>query len=179
MGTAAVLRAALAATGDGIGCHFRLRAEVGLGTDLLAGLGLVRPIRQRIPACSEHACPLREGCRHAAIFAEARAGRSGKKFRLTPLGERALDHDHILAQVAAAVGDLPLARRVLAILADGPRSVFALNSALLDQSLAALLADGEFGETAFERGDLAATLALLTGLGAVRDDGGTLALAGG
>ena len=43
-----LLRAALAATGDGIGCHYRLRAEVGLGGDLLAELGLVRPIRQRI-----------------------------------------------------------------------------------------------------------------------------------
>ena len=83
-----LLRAALGATGDGIGCHHRLRAEVRLGVETLAALGLVKPIRQRIPACSEHACPLREGCRFARAFAEGTAGRSGKKFRLSPLGAR-------------------------------------------------------------------------------------------
>ena len=173
---AGLLRAALGATGDGVGCHYRLRAEVGLGTDLLAELGLVKPIRQRIPDCSEHACPLRDGCRHAIIFAEARAGRSGKKYRLAPLGERALADDHILAQVATAAQGGALARRVLAALAEGPRSIFALNTILLDQSLAALHQDGEFGEASFDRGGLAATLALLRDLGTVVYDGATVAL---
>src|SRR5262245_66444257 len=84
------LRAALLATGDGIGCHYRLRAEVGLGVGLLAALGLVRPIRQRIPDCREHACPVRADCRFARLFAEGADGRSGKKYRLTPLGAGAL-----------------------------------------------------------------------------------------
>lgn len=172
------LRAALAATGDGVGCHYRLRAEVGLGTDLLAELGLVKPIRQRIPDCSEHACPLRDGCPHAALFAEARAGRSGKKYRLAPLGERALTDDRLLAQVADAARDGALARRILAAVADGPRSIFALNTALLDQALAALDRDGDFGEAAFDRGDLAATLSLLADLGAIDYDGATVALPG-
>jgi hypothetical protein len=171
-----LLRAALRATGDGIGCHYRLRAEVGLGVGLLAELGLVRPIRQRIPDCTEHACPLRDDCRRASDFAEARAGRSGKKYRLAPLGERALTDDHLLAQVADAARDGALARRVLAALADSPRSIFALNTILLDQSLAALQQDGDFGDTAFERGDLAATLALLADLGAIDYDGATVAL---
>jgi hypothetical protein len=171
-----LLRAALQETGDGIGCHYRLRAEVGLGVEVLAELGLVRPIRQRIPDCTEHACPLRDDCRHAITFAEARAGRSGKKYRLAPLGERALTDDHILAQVANAARDGALARRVLAAIADGPRSIFALNTALLDQSLAALQRDGEFGDAAFDRGDLAATLALLASLGAIDYDGATVAL---
>ncbi|MFN8513906.1 MAG: hypothetical protein U0841_15245 [Chloroflexia bacterium] len=174
--TASLLRAALRATGDDIGCHFRLRAEVGLGVEILAELGLVRPIRQRIPDCTEHACPLREDCRHAIVFAEARAGRSGKKYRLAPLGERALTDDHILAQVANAARDGALARRVLAALADGPRSIFVLNTALLDQSLAALTRDGDFGDAAFDRGDLAATLALLANLGVIDYDGATVAL---
>jgi hypothetical protein len=174
--TGDLLRAALQATGDGIGCHYRLRAEAGLGVEVLAELGLVRPIRQRIPDCSEHACPLRDECRHAVVFAEARAGRSGKKYRLLPLGERALTDDHILAQVADAARDGALARRVLAALADGPRSVFAINSILLDQSLAALARDGDFGDTAFDRGDLAATLALLANLGTIKYDGATAAL---
>lgn len=173
---AGLLRAALAATGDGVGCHHRLRAEVGLGTELLAELGLVKPIRQRIPDCAEHACPLREDCRHAIVFAEARAGRAGKKYRLAPLGERALADDQILAQVAAAARGGALARRVLAAVADGPRSIFALNTALLDQSLAALDRDGDFGDAAFDRGGLAATLALLADLGAIEYDGATVAL---
>ena len=174
--TASLLRAALRATGDDIGCHFRLRAEVGPGVEILAELGLVRPIRQRIPDCTEHACPLREDCRHAIVFAEARAGRSGKKYRLAPLGERALTDDQILALVANAALDGALARRVLAALADGPRSIFALNTALLDQSLAALTRDGDFGDAAFDRGDLAATLALLANLGVIDYDGATVAL---
>lgn len=174
--TASLLRAALRATGDDIGCHFRLRAEVGLGVEILAELGLVRPIRQRIPDCTEHACPLREDCRHAIVFAEARAGRSGKKYRLAPLGERALTDDQILALVANAALDGALARRVLAALADGPRSIFSLNTALLDQSLAALTRDGDFGDAAFDRGDLAATLALLANLGVIDYDGATVAL---
>jgi hypothetical protein len=174
--SASLLRSALQATGDDIGCHYRLRAEVGLGVEILAELQLVRPIRQRIPDCTEHACPLRDDCRHAIVFAEARAGRSGKKYRLLPLGERALTDDHILAQVANAARDGTLARRVLAAIADGPLSIFALNTALLDQSLAALARDGDFGDTAFDRGDLAATLALLTNLGAIDYDGATVAL---
>lgn len=171
-----LLRAALAATGDGIGCHHRLRAEIGLGVDLLAELGLVRPIRQRIPDCTEHACPLRDGCRHAITFAEARAGRSGKKYRLAPLGERALTDDAILAQVALAARDLALSRRVLAALAAGPCSIFALNTALLDQSLAALSSEGDFGDAAFDRGGLAAILALLADLGAIDYVGATVRL---
>lgn len=176
--TAELLRAALGATGDGVGCHFRLRAEVGLGVEILTELGLVRPIRQRIPDCTEHGCPLRDDCRHAITFAEARAGRSGKKYRLAPLGERALTDDQILAQVANAALDGALARRVLAVIADGPRSIFSLNTALLDQSLAALARDGDFGDAAFDRGDLAATLALLANLGAISYDGATVALPG-
>ncbi len=175
---AGLLRAALAATGDGIGCHYRLRAEVGLGVDLLAELGLVRPIRQRIPACTEHACPLRDGCRHAITFAEARAGRSGKKYRLVALGDRALTDDAILAQLVLAARDLALSRRVLAALVAGPCSIFALNTALLDQSLAALAIEGDFGDTAFDRGGLAATLTLLADLGAIVYDGATVSLLG-
>ena len=59
---------------------------------------------------------------------------------------------------------------------DGPRSIFALNTALLDQSLAALQRDGDFGDAAFDRGDLAATLTLLANLGAIDYDGATVAL---
>ena len=174
-----LLRAALLATGDGIGCHYRLRAEVGLGVGVLAALGLVKPIRQRIPDCSEHACPLRADCRFARLFAEGAVGRSGKKYRLAPLGEGALRDTAILRQVAGATRDLPLARRVLAALAEAgrPLTIFALNTILLDQSLAALAANGESGEAAFDRGDLAGLLRLLAAIGAITYDGYRVSMA--
>jgi hypothetical protein len=173
------LRAALLATDNGVGCHYRLRAEGGLGVGLLAALGLVRPIRQRIPDCQEHACPLRGDCPFARLFAEGAAGRSGKKYRLAPLGEAALRDATILRQVGEAARALPLARRVLAVLSEtgGPLTIFALNTALLDQSLAALAEDGDPGEAAFDRGELAGLLALLTNLGAIAYDGYQVALA--
>lgn len=173
------LRAALLATGDGIGCHHRLRAEVGLGVETLAALGLVKPIRQRIPTCAEHACPLHDSCRFAPIFAESLAGRSGKKYRLTPLGEGALREPVILRQLGEATWELPLARRIIAVLhaAETPLTIFALNTALLDQSLAALAADGNPGEWAFGRGELAGLLNLLSASGAIDYDGYLVTLA--
>ena len=173
------LRAALSATGDGIGCHHRLRAEVGLGVETLAALGLVKPIRQRIPTCAEHACPLREDCRFAPTFAAGLAGRSGKKYRLTPLGEGTLRDPVILRQLGEATRELPLARRIIAALqaSETPLTIFALNTALLDQSLAALAADGNPGEAAFGRGELAGLLKLLSASGALDYDGYLVALA--
>ncbi|HEY8599047.1 MAG TPA: hypothetical protein VIL85_11495 [Thermomicrobiales bacterium] len=167
------LGAALLATGDGIGCHHRLRVEVGLGVETLAALELVKPIRQRIPTCAEHACPLRDGCRFAPIFAAGLAGRSGKKYRLTPLGEAALRDPVILRQLGAATWELPLARRIIAALqaAATPLTIFALNTALLDQSLAALATEGNPGEWAFGRGELAGLLNLLSASGAISYDG--------
>lgn len=172
------LHAALRATGDGIGCHYRLRAEIGLGIEPLAALGLVKPIRQRIPTCTEHACPLRDGCRFARIFAEGLAGRSGKKYRLAPLGEGVLRDPAIARQIDAATRELPLARRIFAVLRDAgaPLTIFALNAALLDQSLAALATDGDPGESGFGRGELAGLLTLLGALGALAYDGYQVAL---
>ncbi|MDP9374468.1 MAG: hypothetical protein M3Q65_18865 [Chloroflexota bacterium] len=173
------LRAALAGVGMGVGCHYRLRAEGGLTVEVLDRLGLVKPIRQRIPNCDEHACPLRAGCRFAPSFAEERPGRSGRKFRLTPLGEAATRDDAILRQVAAAVSELPLSRRILAALATagGTLTVFALDTALLGESLAALAADGDPGPAGFSRGDLAAGLTLLAALDLIAYDGRRVALA--
>lgn len=167
------LRAALRATDDGIGCHHRLRAEVGLGVETLAALGLVKPIRQRIPTCAEHPCPLRDRCRFVPIFAEGLAGRAGKKYRLSPLGEGALRDPTIARQIDDAARDLPLSRRLLAAVreATGSLTIFALNTVLLEQSLAALAADGATGEAAFGRGELAGQLTLLAALGALVYDG--------
>jgi len=166
------LAAALLATDDGIGCQYRLRARGLVGVETLAALTLIKPIRQRIPTCDEHGCPLREGCRFARQFGEGAAGRSGKKFRLTPLGERARRDPAIRRQVADAALTLPLARRILATLAtSGPQTIFTLNTVLLDESLGALARDGTVGEAAFERGELADGLTLLGALGALSYDG--------
>ena len=167
------LRAALRATDGGIGCHHRLRADLGLGVETLSALGLVKPIRQRIPTCDEHPCPHHGNCQFATIFAEGLSGRAGKKYRLSPLGEGALRDPAIARQIDAAARDLPLARRILAALRDatGGLTIFALNTILLDQSLAALAADGVLGETAFSRGELAGMLGLLEALGAIGRDG--------
>jgi len=166
------LRAALLATDDGIGCQYRSRAGGFVGVETLAALTLVKPIRQRIPTCDEHGCPLRAGCRFARLFSEGAAGRSGKKFRLTPLGDRARRDPAIRRQVADAALTLPLAGRILATLATrGPQTIFTLNTVLLDESLAALAHDGTAGEAAFERGELADELTLLGALGAITYDG--------
>jgi hypothetical protein len=166
------LSAALLATDDGIGCQYRLRAGGYVGVETLAALTLVKPIRQRIPTCDEHGCPLRAECRFARLFSEGAAGRSGKKFRLTPLGDRARRDPAIRRQVADAALTLPLAARILATLAaHGPQTIFTLNTALLDESLAALAHDGTAGEAAFERGELADGLTLLGAIGALDYDG--------
>jgi hypothetical protein len=166
------LSAALLANDGGIGCQYRLRAVGLLGAETLAALELVKPIRQRIPTCEEHGCPLLDGCRFARLFREGAAGRSGKKFRLTPLGDRARRDPAIRRQVADAALTLPLARRILAILAArGSQTIFTLNAALLDEHLAALAHDGSAGDAAFERGELADGLTLLGALGALGYDG--------
>lgn len=166
------LQAALLATDDGIGCHYRLRATGLVGTETLAALTLIKPIRQRIPTCDEHGCPHRDSCRFARIFTEGTAGRSGKKFRLTPLGERARHDTAILDQVADAARALPLARRILAALAmTEPQTIFTLNARLLNESLEALANAGDPGEAAFSRGELADSLTLLGALGALDYDG--------
>lgn len=172
-----LLRLAAFATGDGIGCHYRLRAEQGLTVELLTGLGLVKPIRQRIPTCDEHPCPLRQECRFARVFADgagSREGvRSGKKFRLSPAGQALLEDEVLPPQIAEDIARLPLSRRILDALtaAGGTVSVFALNTVLLEASIEALLAEGDPGEAAFTRASLAAHLALLDALGLIRDDG--------
>ena len=66
----------------------------------------------------------------------------------------------------------PVILGILALLAaHGPQTIFALNTALLDESLAALAYDGTAGEAAFERGELADGLTLLGALGAISYDG--------
>lgn len=172
------LRVALRATDGGIGCHHRLRAEVGLGVETLAALGLVKPIRQRIPTCAEHRCPLRDDCQFAVIFAEGQTGRAEKKYRLSPLGEGALRDPTIARQIDDAARDLPLARRILAALREATAglTIFALNTVLLEQSLVALAADGATGEATFGRGELAGQLTLLDALGAIVYDSERVAL---
>jgi hypothetical protein len=86
MTSSEAVRAVLVAVGDGVGCEHWTVRDHGLPVALLEALGCARPIRQRIPRCSEHGCHYLGRCEHQAVFEEERAGRAGRKFRLTPEG---------------------------------------------------------------------------------------------
>jgi hypothetical protein len=102
------------------------------------------------------------------VFAEGRDGRSGRKFRLTPEGQAAASD---VAALAAALAALPLAPDVLAALARGEQTIFALNWALVAPRVAALGA-GEEPPSMPSRAYLRAALALLADQGAIVWDEG-------
>ncbi|SRR5581483_649450 len=157
------LGSALAAVGDGVGCEHWTLPDHDLPVALLEALGFVRPIRQRIPRCSEHGCRYLGACAQQVVFEEGRDGRSGRKFRLTADGQAAVVDR---TRSAAAVAALPLAESILAALADGDRTVFELAWALVEPALAGLAA-GEEPAVPPDRAYFRATLALLAEHGRV------------
>jgi hypothetical protein len=163
------LRAALAAVGKGIGCEHWTLPDHGLPVLLLKDLGLARPITTRIPRCAEHACRYLGACWQEIVFAEGREGRSGRKFRLTPEGQATASDATALG---AAVAALPLTADVLAALADGERTIFELNWALVEPRVAALGAGEELPPMP-SRAYLRAVLLLLVDQGAVEWDEAT------
>jgi hypothetical protein len=152
-----------------VGCEHWTLPDHDLPVVLLETLGLVRPIRQRIPRCSEHGCRYLGACTQQAVFEEGRDGRSGRKFRLTADGQAAVaDRAH----VAAAIAALPLAQSILAALADGERTVFELAWVLVEPALTGLAA-GEEPAVPPDRAYFRATLALLVEHGYVTIDAGS------
>ncbi|SRR5579884_447439 len=151
------LAAALAAVGDGVGCEHWTLPDHDLPVALLEALGFARPIRQRIPRCSEHGCRYLGACAQQAVFEEGREGRAGRKFRLTAEGQAAAGDP---ARVAAAIAALPLAAAILGLLAGGERTLFELAWALVEPALAGLAA-GEERPDPPSRADVRATLGLL------------------
>jgi hypothetical protein len=157
------LRAVLAAVGDGIGCEHWTLPDHGLPVPLLKDLGLARPITTRIPRCAEHGCRYLGACPQEIVFAEGRAGRGGRKFRLTAEGQAAASDAGALG---AALADLPLAVELLAALGAGERTIFELSWGLVEPRVAALGA-GEEPSPMPSRAYLRAVLALLADQGTV------------
>src|SRR3712207_877539 len=81
--------ALVAAVGDGVGCEHWALPDHGLPVAFLEALGFVRPIRPRVPRCSEHGCRYLGTCDQQVVFEEGREGRAGRKFRLTAEGRAA------------------------------------------------------------------------------------------
>ncbi len=65
-------------------CEFDVAEALPAGLLLvLADLGQLKPLQQRIPSCDEHPCPARNRCSYVADFApKSNARRGGRKFRL-------------------------------------------------------------------------------------------------
>jgi hypothetical protein len=179
------------------------QAELGAAGALPAGyllllgrLGWLQVLRQRVPACSEHDCPLVTRCPYVADFAPGEQVKSvrpkgGRKFRVTAKTREFVAHPALLAEA------LP-AHPAVRWLADRFRAQaqwtpFALAEAWLAAALAAAGGVGDQPDPATDgirpdplgpdydgsRRELAACIALLAGLGwlAWEDDGRILRLA--
>jgi hypothetical protein len=163
------VRVVLTVVGEGVGCEHWTVPDHGLPVTLLEALGFARPIRQRVPRCSEHDCRYLGVCERQVIFEEGRDGRAGRKFRLTAEGQAAAADPTRLGAGLANVATLPLAQEVLAALAQGPRTLFELNWALVEPRVGALAA-GEEPPALPSRTYLRATLALLAEQAAIELD---------
>ena len=163
------LRAVLdRANAVGVGCHYWSQPEYGVPAEQLAELGLAKPINARIPTCEDHGCHLLQTCRHRVMFAEAQPGRAGRKFRLTSEGTSAAEST---AELAARIGELPLARRILEAVADtGPLSGFTLYWRLLEPELAELAETGQLPAPRLSRPAVRFYLDLLIDAGRLRED---------
>ena len=163
------LRAVLdRANAVGVGCHYWSQPEYGVPAEQLAELGLAKPINARIPTCEDHGCHLIQSCRHRVIFAEARPGRTGRKFRLTPEGARAAAST---AELAARIREVPPARRILdAVSEAGPLSGFALYWRLLEPELDELARTGQRPDPPLGHPTVRLYLDLLIAAGWLRED---------
>ena len=131
---------------------------------LLADLGLVKPVATRIPACSEHWCPLAETCPHRSMFEEKTGTRGGIKAKLTPSGRAAFADPDSLSR---ALASHRLAGTLRAAIAEGPRTLFDLHTLLLQACFDEVDAIGRLDATVFHRSDLRGCLHLLESLGEV------------
>jgi hypothetical protein len=167
--------AALAETGEGIGCHHYTVRRHGVDAALLVRLGVAGTIDRNPPACRTHGCPLCGECPHEALFSTKEPGRSRTKFRLTMSGLRVLAEPAALAEAARGTY---VAGRVLDLLTDGPKTAPELNTPLLHAQAAELRSSGETRTTTFTRAELRDTLALLEECGLIREEAGLYAVEG-
>ena len=153
----------LQALPEGIGCRHLARERDGVESALLVRLGLVKPLLRNVPRCADHACPWQPNCTHWPAFEPDGTGPiAGIKYKPTPLGQAAaIDPSH----VAAALDDLPLATAILALLADGPISIFSLHTHFLRHARRAARDGTDPNIDGLDRIALGATLDLLVELG--------------
>lgn len=158
------------AQASGVGCHYWSVPEYGAPIEHLELLGLAKTIKSRIPACEDHGCHLLESCRHRAIFAEAQAGRSGRKFQLTALGVETIESPSRLAE---RVAELPLARQILDLVRSAPEPLgpFTLYWRLLEPELEELAETGQLPTPKLTRASVRFYLDLLVEAGWLAEDG--------
>ena len=166
---AALASAAAGGESGGIGCHFWTNSQYGVPVDQLHLLGLVVPIKTRIPLCEEHGCALLETCPQRAIFAQKQPGRASLKFRLTEPGSRAAVEPHLVAEQLA---EQPIPSLILAALAEagGPLNWLTLYWRLLEPELSALAETGQRPIPPLSRPAVRFYLDLLVAVGLLVED---------
>ena len=164
-GVAARIQLHLATLPDGIGCRHLARERDDVDAGLLTRLGLVKPILRHVPRCADHACPWQPRCAHWPAFEPEGSGPvAGIKYKPTPLGQlAALDP----TRISSTLGDLPLATDLLALLADGPTSVFTLHTHFLRRARLATREAADPNFDGLDRPALGGVLDLLVEIGRV------------
>jgi hypothetical protein len=170
MGLNELLEDVRAADADGPVCDYWTTSQHSLSVAFLAEVSLVKPIKTKVPPCSDHWCPVAEECLHRERFETGGPGRSGVKATLTGSGRTAFESSHALAE---ALGSHRMIHRIRMGLSDGPRSLFELNTSMLRDCWDELDHSGMLERSAFRRSDLRGCLELLEALGEVRWDRAT------
>lgn len=159
------------ASAVGVGCQYWSAVEYGVPAAQLKELGLARLIGANVPTCEDHGCHLIDTCRHRVVFAEKRPGIANRKFRLTPEGVGAAEST---AALAARLADVPLARRILDVLAEAGEgetlSGFDLYWRLLPPELDDLIESGQATGRRVSRPAVRFYLDLLIATGWLRED---------
>lgn len=170
------VRTVVVETGEGISCGHYTEPIYGVSARLLDRLGLVTFINRLPPECTTHGCPLCGKCAFEQDFTDRTGSRSGVKFRLNDKGREILAHPEKLAEYAA---DSRLGARILDVLTNGPQSVFALDTHLMEFVYTSIRSGQNTSELQYTREDLADTLSLLEAAGLLRYEGNIYSLAQG
>jgi hypothetical protein len=150
-----------------VGCRHLAREQFQLEASLLVDLGLVKPIVTRVPACSAHECPRCGACRWEADFLpEASGNKANVKYRRTAEGD--VVDAGALAAIEERLAALPLANAVLAEVAAGPRSLFAIQGRFVELARTEVKAGKNTERVAPHRPALMNVVRLLADLGVVR-----------
>mgnify|MGYP001310939904 FL=1 len=166
MNQIAAIQTLIVDVGDDIACRHYYEPKTGLSFDLLARIGVLRPINQHVLPCSTHGCPLCGSCPYEADFSTRNGPpRSNRKFRLAPAARSVGDDG--LVELAC---DHPLYELVMKRLADGSATVFDLGAQLLAVAEDELRGNGQERKSSSRRAELGAYLRLRAGLGLIELD---------